>query len=232
MANTRYTAGDYDALPPLIAKLHTYEPLPKEDERISLLIFIGNYHLATANGATAASSRTLAKDYYRKALSHAAANTWAYFITRSLYGMASACEKEGQSSELMWTLDLLQSFVDQSEQRFFSYVVNGRFKAYVSINTPMEFDTANKRILIKNNWLACHDKPLLFHFLLLLHDKGEFVNKSAIAHSLWPNEVYKPRLHDPRIFDIAKRARGLIESYENQPAVLLSGRMGYKLAST
>ena len=125
-----------------------------------------------------------------------------------------------------------EQVVDESEQLFFSHVVNEKFKGYFSINTPMEFDTGNKRIMIKSSWVPFHDKPLLFQFLLLLHATGDFVGKESIARDLWPHEDYKPRVHDPRIFDIAKRARNLIESYEHQPVVLLSGRMGYKLAST
>lgn len=226
VANTHYTQGEFGKIPDLITQLHAFEPLPRDDERISLMIFLGNYYFASGT------SSELAKQYFKKALSAAAAKTWTYFITRSLYGIAAICEKEGQASELMWTLDILQSFVDQSEQLFYAYLVNVKFKAHFSINTPMEFDTANRRIMIKDKWLAFHDRPLLFQFLLLLHMNGSFVDKEAIAKDLWPEEGYKPRVHDPRIFDIAKRARNLIEAYENQPVVLLSGRMGYKLAST
>lgn len=226
IANTHYSEGNYHLLPPLLKELHALEPLPRDDEKISLLIFLGNFHLAS--GARA----DLAKEYYKKALSAAGANTWTYFITRSLYGMAAVCERLGQTSELMWTLDVLQAFVDQSEQRYYSYVVNDRFKAHFSINTPVEFDTANRRIMVKHQWLPFHDRPLLFQFLLLLHESGTFVDKEQVARTLWPGEGYKPRIHDPRIFDIAKRARGVIEAYEHQPVVLLSGRMGYKLAST
>jgi hypothetical protein len=226
IANTHWTEGDHGKLPPLIEELHSFEPLPRDDERISLMIFLGNFYL------DAGSSPELAKQYFKKALSSSAANTWTFFITRSLHGLARACEATQSVPELNWTLELLQAFVDQSEQRYFSYVVNEKFKNHFAIATPMEFDTANHRLFIENRWIPFHDKPLLFQFLLLLHDRGSFVDKEAIARGLWPIEEYKPRVHDPRIFDIAKRARHLIEAYENQPVVLLSGRMGYKLAST
>lgn len=226
VANTFYTEGDYSKIPPILSQLHSFEPLRREDEKISLLIFLGNYYFMSG------ASSELAKQYFKKALSTSAALTWTYFITRSLYGIAAVCEKESQTQELMWTLDILQAFVDQSEQLFFSYVINERFKQHFSINTPMEFDNTNKRIMLKNRWVGFHDRPLLFQFLLMLHERSDFTSKEIIATELWPNEPYKPRVHDPRIFDIAKRARNLIEEYENQPVVLLSGRMGYKLAST
>jgi len=225
IANTYYTEENFAPLPALIDQLRALEPLPRADERISLTIFLGNYYLASGQGSH------MAKQYFRKALTSATLQAWTYFITRCFYGMAAVCEKEGQMAELMWTLDVLAAFVDQSEQRFFSHVINRRFKSHSSINTPMEFDTVNQRILINNTWLPFQGKPLLFHFLLLLRDRDTFVDKEAIARDLWPHDSYKPRVHDPRICDIAKRARNLIESYENQPTVLLSGRMGYKLAS-
>lgn len=226
IANTYYTDGNYALLPPLIERLCGFEPLERDDDRISLMIFLGNYYFASG------ASMELARTYFKKALSAAASKTWSYFISRSLFGLAKVCDKENQTAELAWTLDLLRTFVDEDEQLHFSYLLNERFNQDFSINTPVEFDTENHRILIKNRWLPFHDKPLLFQFLLMLHKKKGFVSKDSIASELWPEEGYKPRVHDPRIFDIAKRARQLIEAYEDQPVVLLSGRTGYKLASS
>jgi hypothetical protein len=226
VANSFFSTSRFDDMWSVIKELSSFEPLERDDDRISLTILLGNYWLASGR------DNHLAKNYFKKALGAAAANTWTYFITRSLFGMATVCEREGQTSELAWTLEILTSFVDESEQLFFAHIVNEHFKSHFSINVPMEFDTANRRIMIKSRWVPFHDKPLLFQFLLLLHTKGAFVGKEDIAVHLWPHEEYKPRLHDPRIFDIARRARQLIETYESQPVVLLSGRMGYKLAST
>jgi tetratricopeptide (TPR) repeat protein len=225
IANTHYTLGSMTKIPKIIEDLCSFEPLKKDDERISLMIFLGNYYFASG------ASSDLAKTYFKKAMTTSAANTWTYFITRSLYGMACVHERAKATNELMWTLDILQSFVDESEQLFFSHIVNSKFKSHFAISTPVEFDTENRRVLIKNAWIPFHDKPMLFQFLLLLHERSSFVTKDSIAADLWPDEGYKPRVHDPRIFDIAKRARHLIEAYESQPVVLLSGRMGYKLAS-
>ncbi len=225
LVNTHYPTFDAPELPAMIKALQSFEPLERLDERISLAILLGNYHLSKPE------SLPLAREFFKKALSLAAGQTWTYFITRSLIGLAQYYERESRQSEMMWTLDMLQAFVDESEQHFQSFLINQQFGSYFSINTPMEFDPSNKRILIKDRWLPFHDRPLLFEFLILLHNSARFVDKQAIAEHLWPSESYKPRLHDPRIFDIAKRARAMIETYENQPVVLLSGRTGYKLAS-
>jgi len=226
IANVAYTLKEFHKIPVLIEELCSFEPLERDDDRMSLTIFLGNYYLASG------SSTELAKTYFSKALSQAAAKTWNYFVTRSIYGLALVAEKNEQHNELLWTLNILRSFVDESELLFFSHLVNERFANYFTINTPIEFDNQNKRIMVKDKWLAFHDKPLLYRFLEVLHQTQTFVGKDTLATDLWPDEEYKPRIHDPRIFDIAKRARQLIEAYEDQPVVLLSGRLGYKLAST
>jgi hypothetical protein len=226
IVNTYFPKFDDPTLEGLIRELHSFEPLDRLDERISLAIFFGNYHLARED------SQGYAREFFKKAMALAASQTWTYFITRSLVGLATFYQREHRNTEMLWTLEMLQSFVDESEQHFQSFLINRQFGAYMSIDTPIEFDPSNKRILINDRWLAFHDRPLLFEFLMLLHDSQRFVEKRAIAGHLWPSEPYKARVHDPRIFDIAKRTRALIETYEDQPVVLLSGRNGYKLAST
>lgn len=223
--NTMYTRKDYDSIPEILQELLAFEPIEQDDERLSLLIFLGNYYFAACN------KPDLAKDYFKKALSGAASKSWTYFIVRSLIGLATVCEQEGHHSELSWTLNILQAFIDNSQQLYLIHLVNKQFKQHFTVNASLEFDTANNRIFVNNRWVAFHEKPLLFRFLLMLHENEMFVSKEQIAVKLWPEEKYKPRIHDPRIFDIAKRARSMIETYDRQPIVLLSGRMGYKLAS-
>jgi tetratricopeptide (TPR) repeat protein len=225
VANTLYTMREYDGIPEILQELLSFEPLENEDEKLSLLIFLGNYYFAAGD------NYDLAKEYFRKAMSGAASRSWTYFVVRSLIGLATVCEKAGQAAELSWTLGILQAFVDNSQQLYMIHLVNKQFKQHFTLNAPLEFDTANSRIFVNNRWVAFHEKPLLFRFLLMLHENEMFVSKQQIATMLWPEERYKPRIHDPRIFDIAKRARSMIEAYDRQPVVLLSGRMGYKLAS-
>lgn len=225
VANTLYTMRNLEAIPPILQDLLTFEPLENEDEQLSLLIFLGNYYYSTN------SDLDLAKEYFRKAMSKAAARSWTYFIVRSLIELATVCQKGGQQAELCWTLNMLQAFIDSSQQFYMLHLVNNQFKQHFTVNAPLEFDTANNRIFVNNRWIAFHEKPLLFRFLLMLHESEMFVPKAQIANALWPHERYRPRTHDPRIFDIAKRARSVIEAYDRQPVVLLSGRMGYKLAS-
>lgn len=225
VVNTLYTQKDFVEIPEILQELLAFEPLEHDDEKLSLLIFLGNYYFALGN------NYELSKDYFRKAMSIAASRSWTYFIVRSLIGLATVCEKQNQTSELSWTLNILQAFIDNSQQIYLIHLVNKQFKQHFTLDASLEFDTTNSRIFVNSRWVAFHEKPLLFQFLLMLHENEMFVSKQQIASALWADERYKPRIHDPRIFDIAKRARSMIEAYDKQPVVLLSGRMGYKLAS-
>jgi len=226
MANVLYSNGNLHELEAIVFDLKRFEPIRKDDEKISLMLFLGNYHCQFT------SKIEEAQKHFRNALQLSARKGWNYFICRSIYGQAVAHERAGKSAEMNWSLDLLQTFIDESESKFFSHLVNKKFEKHsFSITTPMEFDPGNRRILIENRWLPFHDKPLLYRFLELLHGNHTFVPKQTIAGQLWPSEDYKSRVHDPRIFDIAKRVRGMVEKYQKQPVVLLSGRLGYKLAS-
>lgn len=209
------------------SKLRSFEPLEDDGDKISLLIFFGN--LAAAGGE----GMQISKAYFFKALKKAVRNGWSYYTLRCLYGLASMYRQGNQKHEEKLLLSIIQTCVDEDEARYFSYLVNRKFGSdEVPIRTQIDFDRANMRILVHNRWLTLHDKPILFQFLLLLHERDEFVSKTEIAKSLWSEEDYRPRVHDPRIADIAKRLRALIETFEEQPLIILSNRMGYRLAST
>lgn len=226
LANVLYSNGKLHELETIVFDLQRFEPLELDDEKISLFLFLGNYHSQfTVN-------LDEAKKHNKTALELASKRGWNFFVCRSIYGQAICSERAGKTKEMQWTLNMLRSFIDESESIFFSHLVNKRFKKYsFSIKVPMEFDVQNRRIMIEDHWIPFHDKPLLYRFLEVLHGSEIFVGKETIAHQLWPNEEYRSRVHDPRIFDIAKRVRGMVEKYQRQPVVLLSGRLGYKLAS-
>jgi hypothetical protein len=225
MANVLYTNGNTKELDPVLFDLKRFEPLHADDEKISLLLFFGNYHCHFSGNFEES------QKFFRQALEISARRGWNYFICRSIYGQAVACERAGKTAEMNWTLNTLRAFVNDSESIFFSTLVNKRFKSHdFALKVPMEFDCGNRRIMIEDRWVAFHDKPLIYRFLEVLHGSESFIPKDAIARQLWPEEDYKARLHDPRLFDIAKRVRDIVEKYQKQPVVLLSGRLGYKLA--
>ncbi len=226
LANVLYSQNNKEHLEPIIFDLIRFEPLNSDDEIVSLQILLGNYY------GQILEEKEKAQKYFKLALEKATSNSWNYFVMRCLYGIASNFKINGQQSEMNCVLDLLHAYTNGTESKYFRHLYNQKFKEqrFVS-DISLEFDSSNRRVLIDNRWLAFHDKPLLYQFLETLHLANSFVTKPQIAEALWPHENYKPRIHDPRIFNIAKRIRQLIESYENQPVVLLSGRLGFKLAS-
>ena len=171
-----------------------------------------------------------AQKIYKDVIAHASKRGWNYWIIKSLYGMAILEKSSGRAEALSTTLMILQCYLDPQEAVFQAFIINGEFKDQnISIETNFKLDHQNKTVLIDQKVIALHDKPLLFSFLDILNSKRSFVTKQEIARFLWPRESYRPRTHDPRIFDIARRIRSIIEAYESQPVKLLSGRLGYKL---
>ncbi len=174
---------------------------------------------------------TLAKKYFQASIREALPQNWNYFAIKSLYGLACLYKDKGKLEALEANLDLLKCYLDPEECVYLTYLVNEKFKDLdYSLNCSLHMDPELRRISVQGKWIALHDKPLIYDFLELLHIRGSFVGKAEIAARLWGDEEYKPRTHDPRIFDLARRIRALIEPYENQPVCLLSGRQGYKLA--
>lgn len=173
------------------------------------------------------------KEIFCKIISLSIKNNWNYFIIRSLEGMAQIYDQAGNSGALEATLEILKCYLKPDETRYLQYKINKKYKdKNLTLISTIQFDYERKRICVQKEWVPLHDKPLLFLFLKILNDSGRFMSKSEIADQLWPDQLYLARIHDPRIFDIAKRVRMMIEPYENQPVSLLSSRLGYKLAGS
>lgn len=173
-----------------------------------------------------------AKRIFQEVIRKSIPRQWNYFIIKSLFGLSTMYQETGHSESLSTCLDLLHCYLNPDESSYLTYLVNERFKDdHVSLGSPLQFDHEFKRIAVHDKWIALHDKPLIYNFLDALHREEGFVSKEKLAEQLWPDQDYKQRTHDPRIFDLARRIRTLIEPYENQPICLLSGRFGYKLAA-
>ena len=224
LANTLYSLEQYEHIPDFIKRMQSLEPLDNEDERITLLIFLGNYHRATGSFETA-------RLYFHKAMATSAKRGWTYFIHRSLLGLAETAASQGKTSDLKLISEMLRSFVDESESRYMTYIVNKRFNDNFSIATAIDFDPSNLRILVEDQWVSLQDRPLVFKFLHALHDHGDFMAADSLSQALWPRESFSPKIHSAKIAEVAAQARGVIEKYEKQPKILLAGRDGYKLAS-
>ncbi len=209
----------------LVLEMEELEDLINLDQKISL------YLLRAMVADRFHQDQGLAKKFFYEAIRQAQPLRWNYFCIKSLYGLASMYKEAGKLDALEVSLDLLHCYLDPEECVYLTYLVNEKFKDLdYSLSCAMQVDPDLRRFSVQGKWIALHDKPLIYDFLELLYNRGTFVSKAEIAARLWPEEEYKPRTHDPRIFDLARRIRALIEPYENQPVCLLSGRQGYKLA--
>ncbi len=209
----------------LISEMEELSDLVNQDQRISL------YLLRAMVADRFEQDVQQAKKYFHISIREALPHTWNYFAIKSLYGLACMYKDNGKLDALEVSLDMLRCYLNPEECVYLTYLVNEKFKDLdYSLHCSLQIDPELRRISVQGKWIPLHDKPLIYDFLELLHTKGSFVGKAEIASRLWGEEDYKPRTHDPRIFDLARRIRALIEPYENQPVCLLSGRQGYKLA--
>ena len=225
LANVYMSTHQIDKLAQLMSELHELADSVNLDQKLSFLLLKGNY-LCQKDKAMEEGSKLLydviAKAYPRQ---------WNYFVIKGLYSLAGAHQAAGQMDALLASLHMLRCVINPNESVYLTHLVNEKFKeANFSVSSSLSFDPEHKKIAVQGQWIALHDKPLIYQFLECLHGSSSFVSKEIIAEKLWPHDEYTPKTHDPRIFDIARRVRALIEPYENQPVSLLSGRLGYKLA--
>jgi tetratricopeptide (TPR) repeat protein len=224
LANTHMARADLASAARIAGDVTRCLDLLAPDERISALILDGNLRMARGLDDAAAP--------FKSALSAALNQGWPYFALRALFGLACAAQRRGDLSATAAYLEVLDAALLPDECVYFSYLVNEQFKELGFAVVPeIELDADRKRIRLRGEWRSLHDKPMLFGFLEALHASPGFVPKEALATQLWPSEIYHPEVHDPRIFDLARRIRAVIEAYEDQPVALLSGRLGYKLAT-
>ncbi len=227
LANVLYSIDDFEKLDVILSDLRNFSGSQDRADKICLMILLGNYH------AEQTRNYDKAQRYFREALEWSATSCWTYFIARSLLGQAIVSQRSGQLAEMNWCRGMLRAFVGNNEGVRFSHLVCQQFEGeQVPVMGAMEFDRENHRIFITDQWVPLHDKPLLYRFLEIIHGSRQFVSKAVLAAQLWPHEGYRARLHDPRIFDIAKRVRDLVARGDMNSFRLLSGRLGYKLVAT
>ncbi|SMF50027.1 hypothetical protein [Pseudobacteriovorax antillogorgiicola] len=226
LTNSYFSIRKTSEIKRLLPELEELLDVVPLDQDLSFRLLKANVFYSVDNNIQKA--KRIFQEVIRKSIPH----QWNYFIIKSLFGLSSMYQETGRSESLEATLDLMHCYLNTDESVYLTYLVNERFKDNnFTLSSPLQFDHEFKRIAVQGKWIPLHDKPLIYNFLDVLHRKEGFVNKEQIAAQLWPDQQYKPRTHDPRIFDLARRIRALIEPYENQPVCLLSGRFGYKLAS-
>ncbi len=227
LANVFFTTKRHSELLGLLPELEELCLAVPLDSLLSFELLKANIY------ATVDSQIELAENLLYDVISKASRKRWNYFVIKALYSLAKLAQSQSKRELLVAHLRMLRCYMNPDEAVYLTYLVNEQFKDNdYSIDAPLRFDPDHKRVCVHGDWIPLHDKPLLYSFMEKLFKEGRFVAKEEIAQFLWPDQPYVAKSHDPRIFDIARRVRGLIERYEDQPVCLLSGRYGYKLAST
>ena len=155
-----------------------------------------------------------------------------FFHLHGLYGLALCAKERGDTSRLTFFAELLEKMINPAECPFLLWQFNEDCASEKQvIRETASFDDARMVMHLGSRSIELISKPLIFAFLKLMSEhRDRFVTKDEIARALWRTEDYHPFIHDPRIFDVVQRTRKCIEVFEDRPVVLLSGRMGYRIA--
>jgi tetratricopeptide (TPR) repeat protein len=223
LANISKNKNDFAAVKEFISSMKQEVGELSLDIRICILHLEG--YLLAHDGSYSEGKRR-----FLQSLGLANQHQWNYWIVRSFYGLASLAKDQKAVGEMEWTLSVLKSLLENTKAEFLKAMVKEQFSLLVNLYSPVKFDDENMKLFIKDQWITFDDSPKIFKFLELLYFQGDYVEKTEIATSLWPAEDYKPRTHDPRIFDIARRVRKIIQDKASDALCLRSGRQGYKLA--
>ena len=226
LGNVCYSRGDRPGAVAILGELGTLEGHARSDLQISRAMLAGNIALTLDQAPDAA------RPHFRAAFGAAAPHGWTYFMQRALDGLARAARADQRPEEMQAYVEILRATIDEREALFMAHLFNKEFAEDASaIDSAMDFDEMRMAVRVRDQWRSLHERPLVYRFLRFLHGRPEFATKEAVAQSLWPDENYRPDTHDPRVYDIARRARSIVEAFESQPIVLLSGRSGYRLAT-
>jgi tetratricopeptide (TPR) repeat protein len=176
---------------------------------------------------------TRAREVFEETLQIALSANWTFFSQRAMYNLAKWHRMNGQKEQAVGMLKLLDIHLRTSDSRFLAFLVNNEFES-LSFKTSqnLKIDKIKMEIAIgfEDKYLLELSRwPLLFKFMELLTNIKGFVSKDRVADSLWPNQKYLPKTHDPRIYDIVSRLKKKIELFEERPLLIESGPNGYKV---
>lgn len=230
LGNIAYSTNKFDEAFKYLKELKELETGLDDDYKISRIILEGNAYLGSGKDAT------FARECFEKAYMMSVDKKWYFFAQRSLYYLAKWHRKEGNSHEAKGILGILDMHTKTTDSRFLSYLTNLEFSHIDHHSTQeVQLDKENMTVTVGHQdkyRLELARWPLLFKFVETLCESRGYVSKKSIASHLWPDQEYKPRLHDPRIYDIVARLKRKLEMIDDKPLVLSSGPKGYRINFT
>lgn len=227
LGNVAYSLGQKSQATDYLRELNKLADNVSLDLLISLKMFEGTVYLyANINP-------THAKECFEAAYQKSFELGWHFFSQRALYNLAKWHKRESSVAEAKGVLNILDMQLAMTDSRFMSYLANYEFEQ-IEHRSSFKFElcsetyevrvgNTDKQIVSLKRW------PLLFKFLSVVSQQRGFVSKNKIASSLWSDQEYKPKTHDPRIYDIVARLKKNLETFDERPLVLESSPKGYKL---
>jgi hypothetical protein len=223
LANIAYTEKNWASVENWIQKLSARRHEVGAAEQMSLDFVSG--HLAGFGFQDEAKAEAA----YMGIWAQASKLGWTYFQKRSLYFLASIGHRRGIEVEANACLSLLRNMLSVDIDVHFARLVEERFSQKFARHEPIRINHKEMAVSLAGNLWNLHECPQMFRFVERLHQADGFVSKAELAKALWPNENYRKYLHDPRIFDLAKRFRKRLEDQGLADVQFLSGRAGYQL---
>ena len=172
------------------------------------------------------------KRHLRQSLRLTATLASSYHLVQTILQQLDSAARFQQMEEVKVVSEWLDALLPENAVAFRTRMKDLLMLVHDPKQKPatVQFDKERKRVLLNGQWMAFHEKPILFNFLEILCSRSQFVSKKEISEYLWQEQRYKPRIHDPRLFDIARRIRCILDEYPSNNMALLSGRLGYLLA--
>ncbi len=225
IGNAYYSLKEYRNVYPYLKELSNMENFVKDDSRISYYLLCANTYLYSET------DEAIAKKYFEQAYELSVKKSWNYFTQRALYGLACFEKIKGDPKKLSGILSILNLSLKVGESKFLTFLTNKKFgDSNFNVSQDIQIDSVKKTLLVKGEVYNFSHSPLMFTIIELLSTQNIFFSKAEIAKSLWPHEDYKKRTHDPRIYDLIKRIRRIVEAVDTRPLVILSNPHGYKLS--
>lgn len=223
LANIAYTEKNWVTVESWIHKLNKRRDEVGAAEQMSLDFVAG--HLA----GFGMQNEQSAESAYLGIWAQSSKLGWTYFQKRSLYFLASIEHRRGSEIEANACLNLLRNMLSADVDVHFARLVEERFSQKFARHEPIRINHKEMAVSLAGTQWNLHECPQMFRFVERLHQADGFVSKAELAKALWPNENYRKYLHDPRIFDLAKRFRKRLEDQGIADLQFLSGRAGYQL---
>ena len=154
---------------------------------------------------------------------------WEYFRLQGYYLLYLMAKEQNAKEPTRIYYQLLKSYLAELQWLRMQCLLEAEEKQTADLlGADIYFDDERMRIYLKGQWLQLNQKPKIYQFLRLVSSEARFFCKEDVAECLWPSAEYSAKAHDPRIFDIVRRSRRILNPFGGHTYYIMSNRMGYR----